>query len=490
MLLSICSVASNKIYILDPPGGCTSGFTAPQGVTSTSYYGVGTTQAGNAWVSNAGKYYKNATGHTETSGATAPTCSSGTCSDGGVTWRFEANNQQQCVDDIAHYVYPVVDGVSLVIPWSSDEGGVGIETSNSTNTAHQAYSYTAFDATVTNGTTGYLDNPNWPAGGKIIMVVKAMRSGGNNVYIPNYVVSTVYAASLLSSAQNVGFCSSGLSYAGQNNGGTLPVNTIANINTSGVQLATLVSGWLEMIDTPASTAYQALATNIISHYNSVSWNSSIAYMRFGVGTGGESLWACNIQAASFYSLSNSQMLTTWLTWTQSLFNTIAAASPNFTIDEAQDCAGGCKTGTTGIITNVWADDNAAKAVAAGFGVGGNGETESDITFFSSGGVSAGSGISNDFAYIWNTYPSAALHEFQQVSFTDPTGVNAPGSLVDLLPFAQARGGDHWEAFYQDLCVALCPNYYQYATYHTAYQTVITTFHNGGTTINPPHLTLL
>lgn len=475
----------NKVFLLfDVPNQCAGGggFTPPLWQPNTLYYGVAVTQLGNAWVQNGGRFYRNETGGSATSGNKGgPTCTSGVCPEGDIIWRYKPNTILQCGDEIAHYVLPKVDGVTLLLPWGADNGNAtGFETSNGGNTASAGYSFANFDATVTNsGSTGILDNPNWPAAGRIAILAVAISSpvASGNTLTPNYVFSTTWATNCCSAAPlDVNFTPS---YAGKNNGGTLPLNAVANINIPGMELATLTTGWPGMFEGPASKAWKYALANQIAHHGAVSWHSKIAFERIGgIGTGGETFMPGASNWKMFLGQDTRTLKATWTSYIKSIFDAATADNPPFPLEAALNC-GGCALGDSIIVEYTWSDLEAQYAQAENpkWMLGDNGASQSDIDTYAVAGAAPGSGISGDRAYIWATYPSVGK-VFQTIAYTDPTGTGV-GSLVSLLPFQQQlcahANSCTFEAFWQDLCVAWCPNYVNYPAYHAAYAAVLDSF---------------
>jgi hypothetical protein len=490
LLVSSC-FAVNKTYLFNVPTGCPTGFTTPVWKANTSYYGVAIAQLGNAWVSNAGNVYRNESGKTATSGNTGgPTCTSGTCVDGGVTWRFKTSNVTQCTDDIAHFIYsaPTFDGQSLYLPWGADSGGLGFEKSNAANTGSGGYDFTAYDSFITNSAlTGIMDNPNWPSRAQLVIPTRSISNPGSagNIDTPNYIYSTAYQSAVSApNPQSVAFCTN---YPGVNNGGTLPTNTVVNISTGGVVLATLTTGWPLMSELPAATGWKAALAKMFWHLGSVPYMSKIDYVRVGgTGTGSEAFMACVDQWKTFLSQNNAQIKTTWTNWSKSLADAVNADVPPLTVQYAPNCA----TCLTGTIDYTWADLEAQYEQAESIkpGIGSNGFSLSDVNIYATSGAADGTGISGNFAYLWKTYPNSPVHEFQTIAQTDPTNAGV-GSLPNLLSFMALRCAEvagqicAFEGFWQDWCIAYCPTYANYATYHTAYAKAISDFRAGG--ILPP-----
>jgi hypothetical protein len=368
-------------------------------------------------------------------------------------------------------VLPHIDGVTLLEPWGADQGGLGFETSNVGNTASAGYNYANFDATVSNGSTGYLDSPYWPARAQIGIMLAPITGApalGGNTFTPNYVFSNAYATSLTSAAQPVAACTN---YPG--NGATLPANLVSTINTIGVTLNDLRTGWPGMFAAPALTAWEAAAANAVAHYNTKTWP---AFLRIAPGQGGESFMSCTAQWETYLSQNDAQLKTTWENWIQSLVNAGAAAAPTMPLEVVTNCQS-CVSG--GTIDNTWGDLTAQYAEGASpqWYLGANGLAQSDIALFGLYGTTSGSGISSDHAFIWSQYPAIGK-VFQTLNFTDPTAAGT-GSLTNLLPWqaglCAGAGTCTYEAFWQDLCTAWCVNYVSYPAYHVGYQTALNGF---------------
>lgn len=496
LLSSLAAAGTNRVFgVFGNPITCgpVSPMTTRAWVSGQSYYGVAAAQLGNEWSTNGGLFYRNESGFGGVAGATPPTCTTGTCSDGTLTWRVQNNDNKQCGDDFAHDVYPHIDGVTLLLPWGADCGGtncaLGFETSNGGGTAHGAFSYTAFDATVTNGSTGYLDNPYWVGGNKVGIIVSPIQGApatGGNTFTPNYVYSTTHQAAVgAASPQDVVVCGA---YKGDLNaamGGSSPAG-VFNINSAGVTLANIAHGWTGMQEVPATTAWEAALANAVPHYNAQTF---VDFLRIAPGQGGESFMSCESNWASFLGNTQAQMRTLWeTTYMQAILNAVNAASPNMPTEVVTNCQS-CVPSTGVDYTWSLLTAQYAQAVTPKFWLGGNGLANTDLTLYATQGTTAGSGISSDHANLWNLYPSVGK-VFQTVATTDPTG-NGTGTLVVLLPFqanlCAAAPKCTYEAFWQDLCIAYCVNYApggvtQYTTYHVAYQNAINNFRAN---VSPP-----
>lgn len=484
-----CSAGSapsgNRLFgVFGNPSNCggitPQPFTAPQWQPNTLYYGVAVTQMGNAWVQNGGRFYRNESGGPGTSAASVgPTCTTGTCADGTVTaWRAEANNNKQCGDDWAHDVLPHLDGVTIQECWGGDLCSTGFETSNGGGTASAGYNYTNFDALINDPITGYINSPYWPSGKKVAIMLAPVQGApatGGNTYTPAYVTSPAYALTLSGppAANHVAVCSA---YKGDLNsamGGSTP-SGIFNVSSSGVTALNIQHGWTGMQELPARTAWNAALTNAVTHYNSQPF---VDYLRIAPGQGGESFMSCYSNWSSNLGFTQAQMRTLWeTTYMQTVFNTVAAASPNMPTVVVTNCQS-CIPGTGYDYTFSLLTAQYSQAVSPKFWLEGNGLANTDVSLFTLHGNAAGSGISSDHANLWNLYPTTGK-VFQTLATTDPTG-NGTGSLVVLLPFQSAlcalASNCVYEAFWQDMCIAWCVNYSQYATYHVAYQTAISNF---------------
>jgi hypothetical protein len=479
---SIAQAGTNRVGLMfGNPGNCgpVSPFTAPQWRPNTSYHGVLPTQLGNAWVRNGGRFYRNETGHAATSGpGDGPTAMRGTQVDGGVIWRFYPNNNTQCGDDIAHYVYPLLDFVTFELPWSADHTTLGFESSNADSTGHRSYNFANFDATISNSKkTGITDNPNWPPGKKVRVIASPVQGTpaiGGNSYSPDYIFSTAFALSLGAGPQDVAVCDQ---YPGDRNpamGGTKP-HAIFNIESPGVTLSNVAHGWPGMYEVPASTAWRAALAVVIHHYNLQP--KRVDSLRIAPGQGGESFMACASTWQAALGFSNDQMRELWeMNYKQRLVDSVNADRPAMPVGGVTNCES-CTFG--GTVDYSWADLFAwnMQEGSIQWQLSANGLARRDLALYAANGAQAGSGISSDHAFIWEEYPRAPK-VFQTLAVTDPNGAGV-GSLVKLLAWQKDRCAAatlcDYEASWQDLCTAACPNYVNFSTYHVAYMAALVDF---------------
>ena len=201
--------------------------------------------------------------------------------------------------------------------------------------------------------------------------------------------------------------------------------------------------------------YQKFMAAMIQHYKG---NSSIGYIRFGLGHGGESFPVANwndttTQCGQDYVNNWGLTIQTWENYLGSMLN--YEGSLNSPI---QLMVGVTPMGNP----NTTVPDYAAPiAVQNNIGFGSQGLEESDVNNCS--------GATADWCDLFAQYTGQVPLELQTYLQSCPDNSCTTGSLVDLIPFAVANHATVFELYYQDWLVAYDSNY---PGYFPAYQPVL------------------
>ena len=364
-------------------------------------------------------------------------------------------------------IYANSDGAVVAIPWSADNVSAslgGWETSS--GSASAGYSFTHFDAVI---------NQQLDFGAaSVVVILEPISFEPANGYSPNYIFTSTYATAIGSPTGQLATCTSP-AYPGA---GTITVNTCAQ----GVD----ATAYPAAFQAPFATPWQAAVTAALNHMAGASYASKIAYVRVGLSTGGQSN---PVAIAGMETLCTpatfAGLKTAWLAYMGTVETAMNAAASGFIFD--QGISGGTGTAPNSLPYS-FADSMALTAVGNGFGIGGQGLQNSDITAYGNhGNASGGAAIQNypssDFVYNWYA-AGAGLKESQTVAASNPAYEGIPpggtmGSLVPLLPFARARGTNSFEIYYSDWRVAYDPGYASYALYGSGYRSVFTATRTGG-----------
>lgn len=204
------------------------------------------------------------------------------------------------------------------------------------------------------------------------------------------------------------------------------------------------------------TPYQAFMQALVQHYGS---NSSVGYIRFGLGRGGETYPSFGFTSDATCSAAFANWGWTTTSWTNYLTSMLDYEA---TLQSPKQLMVGINAvnGDIGI-----PDAVAADAVSHKIGFGSQGLQASDTSNYS-----AGKPCTADWCALFNTYQGQVPLELQTLTQSDPSGAGMTGSLVDLLPFAVQRHATILELYYEDWLTAFDPTYPGYtASYATALQ---------------------
>jgi hypothetical protein len=202
--------------------------------------------------------------------------------------------------------------------------------------------------------------------------------------------------------------------------------------------------------------YQAFMKALIQHYTG---NTSVGYIRFGLGRGGESLVALGFGSDPVCTTALDNWGYTDSNWTNYLISMLDFEK---TLNSPIQLLVASNTNSISVSD---ADSVAAEAVKDGIGIGNEGFQLSDITSYS-----AGQPCTGDWCNLFNLYTGQVPLELQTVSQSNPDGAAPTGSLVTLLPFAVQRHATILELYWEDWLTAFDPNYPGYdASYAQAIQ---------------------
>ena len=173
--------------------------------------------------------------------------------------------------------------------------------------------------------------------------------------------------------QDFGFCTS---FPGTNNGGTLPTNAVANLNTVGIVQATLLTGLTAMWETPAKQAWANLAGSMMTYLAAQPWNSRILETRLGQMKGGEAFLQCgNIFYGAMTPNTLAQLKAVFNSYAAYTYSTQIALRNSAGLSFAME--GALDGGDNPYQTCDWPDINANAMAAVGMAIGNQGLSTAD-----------------------------------------------------------------------------------------------------------------
>jgi hypothetical protein len=199
------------------------------------------------------------------------------------------------------------------------------------------------------------------------------------------------------------------------------------------------------------SSYQSFMSATVNKYGS---NTSIGYIRFGLGAGGEIYPAC-MYALTEHGFSKG-------TWRKYLFEMLdyekSLHSPK----------------QLGVGLNAFGDppdlhftaEVAEHAVQNGMAIGNQGLTVEDAR-----NDAAGRACLADWCRIFRRFRGKVPLVLQTGGVSHPDGSEPAGSMVDMLPFALSQHVQIFELYVDDLLVAYDPSDPNYARHHDEYQRV-------------------
>ena len=189
-------------------------------------------------------------------------------------------------------------------------------------------------------------------------------------------------------------------------------------------------------------------------------NSAIGYLRFGLGTGGETFPLYDITHPGCQDVLNSTGFTipVWDSYLESMIQFEGSLNSTHPLMVALD-------GGLGGSTDHTFSDIAQWAVADGLGFGSEAITAQSVQLDGSGNpVCQGVG----FCSLFDRYAGQAPLEIQTQGPSSPSGGAPIGSLVPIVRYVLAQHAQILELYTQDWLVAYDPSSPNYGAYHQAY----------------------
>jgi hypothetical protein len=447
-------------------------FGASQGTSTVKFNGVTATVNSGGWTNTA---ITVTVPGTATTGTVTVTTSGGTATSTGdfnvlatkaalVMGAFPPQSSgcgllphgHDCITEYQSDVIPNVDGVVILAQWSS------IESTDSQGTGSGGYSWTSLDNAVNTYFSSTNQN-NWTAAKKVGIVLSPVTDGGINTSTPAYVFTSAWATTAGASAP-LDECN--CTYYPGDSGAPPPSgcwSSTTNSDTSGQPAA-----W----EKPFYVALENFYSAAVTHLNSASYSSAIAYVRMGLSGGGEEFPACVANLRSLVTPStNAEIESVWTGYTDLMFDYEGGLGSQHPLMAAPN------GGQNSIVTDAWADTEASDAVASGLALGSEGLQFQD-TLATNCYTNQTSGVtSNDWCYTFS-FNNPPIREQQTLQQTVPAENNCAtgtytdtGSLVCLLPFIEGKANSA-ELYPGDMFLAYDPNYSGNGTYGAAYSTAI------------------
>jgi hypothetical protein len=421
-------------------------------------------------------------------------------------------NGTNCYHDYLKDVLPNVDGVVIVVQWSSIDLGDSAGTGPGCPSSNSAYcDWSPLD----NAVNDWVSAPSicgsggtsacWSAANKIGIVISPISdgdgvSGGNctkncNGDTPDYVFTSTWATTAGGSGTPALEECNCADYTGDSSAPT-PVGQCWNSGTNSD-----TSGFPIVFQAPFSVALQDFHDALVSHLNSASYAPYIAYVRLGVAGGGEEYPHCSANIKSQLSITDSTFESDWTTYAGDVFTNASKQGAQYPLMAAPNGNGT----STGDPSDGWADTEADDALSVGLVLGSEGLQSNDI-FVSNcdTGTSTDGDSSNNWCYTFSSafdthysVTAPSVKEQQTLAASDPsegpptsnsnctvneynvnnTQSENTGSLVCLLPFVQGKVNSV-ELYPGDVFLAFDSNTTGYSTYGSAYSTAISNLRTG------------
>jgi hypothetical protein len=296
---------------------------------------------------------------------------------------------------------PVVTGANFSVKWSEVDQGPG---------ANPQYVWNSVDDRL---------QPWIAAGKKVNLIVWPVSYGSTNSATPSYVMKDL-------GSSNIATCGGG--------------EQIPNY---------FAAAYLG--------PYEAFLQQVVQHY---AGNSSVGYIRFGLGQGGEIFPVNGMEKDSTCfnkSLSWGWSDNRWSSYLMTLLD----------YEKSLKSPHQLMVGLTTVDSPTVTDTIAARAVSDGIGIGNQGLQFSDITNYT-----AGRPCQADWCHLFVQYAGQVPLELQTFGKSQPSNAKPTGSLVNLLPFALGLHTTVFEIYWEDWLIAYAPNYPGYSQYYTAYANVL------------------
>jgi hypothetical protein len=211
---------------------------------------------------------------------------------------------------------------------------------------------------------------------------------------------------------------------------------------------------------PYPQLYQSFIRAALEHFEST---PGIGYIRFGLGTGGETFPLYDVGAPGCEAALNATGFTTanWTDYLLGMLDFEHSLAPRVQLMVALNNV------FPGIPDNV-SESVATRAAHDGIGFGSEGLEESNVDLNANGTAACRGG----YCKFFNEFTEEVPLELQTYSASQPNGSAPTGSLTTLLPWALAEHTQIFELYFVDWLTAFDPNYPAYAAYHTDYQAVL------------------
>jgi hypothetical protein len=294
---------------------------------------------------------------------------------------------------------PNVCGANFFVPWSSIDGGPGSSTQ---------YNWTALDEL----------QPWIQAGKEVNLIVWPVNYGGGTPATPAYVLSQM----------DHFLC-----------------------NDTGRPAQVIPIYW----ERPFVTEYRQFISAVVQKYGV---NPSVGYIRFGLGTGGESNLASNFVGCKPVFEKYGFTDQVWQNYVGQMLD----------YEKSLNSPKQLMVGISQLYDHnfTFSDLEAEKAVQDGIGFGSQGLEKADIQTYNSGKP-----CHVDYCRHFEEYSGKVPLELQTIAASSPDG-SGTGSLVDLLPFGLRLHTQIFELYFDDWLTAYDPAYPNYTLYHTSYASAI------------------
>lgn len=294
---------------------------------------------------------------------------------------------------------PIVCGADFWVHWSDIDGGP---------TATTRYNWTLVDQVTA----------PWVKAGKVVnLIFWAVGYGRGATYVPSYVLSSVPTIQCLGSPVTPVFWNS-----------------------------TYVKD------------YRAFVRATVQHFNN---NTSVGYLRFGYGTGGETLPLIDADAPVCLAklLLAGYSVGVWDSYIFGMLDYTKSLPSTHPFLVALDGAPGPKSDDTYA-------DIAGRATHDGIGFGTEALVNSSATWnTTTGGPSC---LGMGFCWLFNKFQGKVPLEVQTIGPSSPNGSGPVGSLVPLLAYSLDEHAQIFEVYFSDWLIAFDPHYPLYSAYHAVY----------------------
>jgi len=209
-------------------------------------------------------------------------------------------------------------------------------------------------------------------------------------------------------------------------------------------------------ESPYPQLYEAFIRAAVAEFETT---PGIGYIRFGLGTGGETFPLYDVDAPGCEAALNATGFTiaNWNSYLLGVLDFEHSLSSRVQLMVALNGV------FPGIPDNV-SEMVATRAAQDGIGFGSEGLEESNVAVNATGVPSCRGGYCKYFGEFAGEVPM----ELQTYSASQPNGSGPTGSLTTLVPWALAEHTQIFELYFVDWLTAYDPNYPAYAAYHVGY----------------------